>query len=197
MSEGTVKASLAIYREMHLRHRCLIAQADYLGLHSLSLQADIAFLLEAKNTVRIINQSLHQSLVANELKGITINPSTRGQTCVYFDGTHFGLSIINPVDSFNYAETRLLRKDVPADAATTYHHASLKCINYEDIRRFDDEKELISDLIRLRDFFRSKTIEEIDLQEGSETPKLKKASPRRQNYRGGNRRRQRGKTATS
>ncbi|AYV84728.1 MAG: hypothetical protein Hyperionvirus36_5 [Hyperionvirus sp.] len=172
----------------------------------------IVFVYRSRTLLAEINGMIRQSLWNRraELKGMTVGPSSHGSTDVYFDGTRFGLTIANMDGVFDYAECMLIKQPNPA-ADEIYGKTYLKCLEYEESnRRFDDEKELIEELVKLRDFFAGHTLEEIDLKEarfdeeraearrkamaelvGPIQPPRKKCSPSRRRHNSSNRRRQR------
>ncbi|AYV82564.1 MAG: hypothetical protein Hyperionvirus1_143 [Hyperionvirus sp.] len=196
--EAVVKELLAEYRLRFLGNYNQVQGAPF------SLQDDFRFEMEAGRTLARINQLVNQSLRSKraELKGVTIGESTRGRTRATFDGSDFGLSIVNPSGVFQYVETAVVQRYEAKDDPDAYHLTYLNCIAYPDVGRFSDENELVDELNRLQKFFGNRTTEDIMLEEDRfnterhkthASPPRGKGSPSRRRHNSSNQRRQRAK----
>ncbi|AYV83249.1 MAG: hypothetical protein Hyperionvirus5_55 [Hyperionvirus sp.] len=164
MSDGAIKALFSSYRE---KNQTAAEEKDVI------LRLVLRF--KSWGILGKINRLIRESLLArqSELEGITFAPVTDDPTAadadddesvvkrmthvVYFTGSPFGLCIYTPMYVLRYAETCLFENDRGERYLTLR-----KSLGYESARPFEDEKELVTELIRLRDFFRNNTKEEIE-----------------------------------
>ncbi|AYV80892.1 MAG: hypothetical protein Harvfovirus9_22 [Harvfovirus sp.] len=146
-----------------------------------SVQNGKQFTLGEASLEVLINEIIRRLLVAQKLPGITVKPQSPRMTYFesHFDDSLFGLRIGNSIGDSNYAETTLLVRWEAPGGPCSYSPTELKCIGYgAGTKHVADEKELVAELIRLRDFFRTHTMVEIKLTEDLLEAKEEMMDPR-------------------